>query len=190
MTPRGLEPQLVIKVTDESKKRDERKIAASVPPGAAVFVKTGSGGYERVPVSPAGKLTVTLTGREASKGELIAFDAAGRSAQLGGGSPEGVKAALAGAVEKPVEEAPEIPKPKEKRAAKEKEKTKRRRRLAPLEKPVEAKPPPLDDDEMPPVEDTLDGDDGPPPAKRTTRPEKKAVPTLKPINEDDEEKVD
>jgi hypothetical protein len=188
------EAQLTIQVNDEQARDDARRISATVPPNTLVFQKKDDR-YERVSVAGSGKFTVTLAGSEASPGELIAFDAAGRSAHLGG-TPQAVKAALSGASD---EEAPPAPPPparvqEEKR---EKKREKRKRGPKPLVKP-EAAPPPLDAEELQPV---VEEEEPPPPkpAKKkavTIEPEipedEEDDPTLREIEElqEDEEKVD
>jgi hypothetical protein len=181
ITPQALAKELTIQVTDEQQRGSERRITAIVPPASIVMKKTAEG-YERVDVPGSGKIAVTLAGREPSPGELVAFDAAGRSAHLGG-TPEAVKAALSGeskAIEpktiEPPPAAPPPPKPEKK------ERKRKRRGPKPLEKP-EAKPPPLEDDDLPPVEET------PLPPERS---EDEEDPTLREIEEvqEDEEKVD
>jgi hypothetical protein len=185
-TPRALPPQLAIEVVDEQKGSD-RKITANTSPGAFVFRKTDSG-YEAVNVSSSGKFTVTLSGREPSPGELVAFDAGGRDAHLGG-SPEAVKAALAppppaapppppAAVEAaapPPAAPPPAPAKKEKVAKKK----------AAKKKTKPAKEPPAEGEAAAP-------DEALPPAEERFVPEKgpEEIPSLIPINEDEEEKVD
>ena len=115
ITPSGLESQFPINVSNEDKRRDERRITATVPTAAFVYKKTSSG-YERVPINSAGKITVTLEGK-ATPGELVAFDASGRSASLGG-TREAVKAKLEPETEGAPPPAPAVDPPREKKKKK------------------------------------------------------------------------
>jgi hypothetical protein len=194
ITPRALDPQLALQIVDEQKGAD-RRITASTSPAAFVFRKIETG-YERVTIPASGKFTVTLAGREPSAGELVAFDAAGRSAHLGG-APEVVKAVLGGEAKK--EEAveavpPPAPAPQPAPVAKAEEKPAKAEKKAKKRK-VAAKKPPRARPELTKEEAAaprLEGreEDGLPPPDETFVPEFESdeAPTLQPLNDD--EKVD
>jgi hypothetical protein len=80
--PSVLAPQLKIEVQSIEKQGGRFAITAKANmPNAAVYVKRGAR-YEEVPVGQFGSFTVVLDRQDPVEGELVAYDAAGRRAQI------------------------------------------------------------------------------------------------------------
>ncbi len=83
ITPSVLEPRLVI---EEDRTAGGGggggRFAGRTAPAASVWVNRG-GTYTRVPITFAGLFTVDLAGPRPAPGELVAYDAAGRRAEVG-----------------------------------------------------------------------------------------------------------
>lgn len=162
VTPRALEPQLTLNVVDEQKRREDRRVQATSSPAAFVFRKTESG-YEQVSVASSGKLTVTLP-REPSPGELVAFDAAGRTASLGGApSPDAEPARRSRPEVQPTvvtrEDAPPAQDEKlEKKEKKKKKSANGKKRKEAAERPVEPESSDVPPDQQPPPDPREEGD--------------------------------
>lgn len=177
-SPRAMDPELSISIVDKARRGRRTRITAQTTPAGFAFQKN-DGAYQPVDVQLSGRLTVLLRGEEPAPGEVVVYDAAGRSAQLGGpATPDAMKATLAGQ-EKERDEIQPRPRP----SKKPKPRPKARRRVEPLVKP-EAKPPKLDRSDLPPVEETL----APPPEKEAKKAKKpRPEPVELPDPEEDEE---
>jgi hypothetical protein len=82
ITPSVLEPRLVIEEDRTAGGSRGSRFAGRTAPAAAVWLNRG-GTYSRVPISFAGLFAVDLSGPRPAPGELVAYDAAGRRAELG-----------------------------------------------------------------------------------------------------------